>query len=80
MDELTTLRRDFDEMLDRLEAAARDGHTKEYGFLENQADVALAKRFVDTMWAALTNQEQTAYQRRLAYLKGAAARKPRIIT
>lgn len=65
------IRRDFDTMLDRVEAAQRGTHEQTgYGVVEWQADVALAERFVRIWWDMLSQQEQHAYAARVAYLKG----------
>ena len=65
--ELAKLRRDFDAMLDRLEAAVQGAWY--YDFMDNAADVALTQRFVALAWDALSNAEQTRYAGRIAYLK-----------
>jgi len=62
------VRRDFDAMLDRLEAAVT-GHNPNYAYLENQADLLLTRRFVQVHWDTLTHAEQQRYAARLAYLK-----------
>jgi hypothetical protein len=64
------MRRDFDAMLDRVEAA-QSGTTEQtgYGVVEWLADVELANKFVETWWDTLTHQEQNAYAARVAYLK-----------
>lgn len=60
-------KRAFDAVLDRLEAA--HDSDQQYGMIENQADVAIAKRFVERWWDLLDHAEQVRYGSRLAYLK-----------
>jgi hypothetical protein len=62
------IRRDFDAMLDRLEAAVT-GHNPHYAFMENQADFAITRQFMQMCWDDLTHAEQHRYAGRLAYLK-----------
>lgn len=62
------IRREFDAMLDRLEAAVT-GHNPNYAYLENQADVALTRQFMQVHWDMLSHAEQQRYMTRLAYLK-----------
>lgn len=58
----------FDATLDRLEAVA--GQPELYGPLDNQADWAVATKFVnDGGWDLLTHAEQVGYDRRLKFIK-----------
>lgn len=67
INDLEKLRRDFDAMLDRLEAAVQGN--KHYDYMDNAADVALTNRFVALWWDVLSHQEQNAYAARIAWLR-----------
>jgi hypothetical protein len=67
INDLEKLRRDFDAMLDRLEAAVQGN--KHYDYMDNAADVTLTNRFVALWWDVLSRQEQKAYAARIAWIQ-----------
>lgn len=63
-------RKEFDEMLDRVEAAQRGtGEQTGYGPIEWIADVEITNKFVAAWWDMLQHREQVAYAARIVYLQ-----------
>jgi hypothetical protein len=60
----------FDACLDRLEEVAGQSKPELYGPLDNQADWAIATRFINEGgWELLTHAEQVGYDRRVKFIK-----------